>query len=162
MVCTPEEAAGAVSACRYPPYGVRGFGPHRATMYGLDDSFEYVRNQSRKVWTIIQIEDIRAVKNLDEILKVDGVDLYIVGSCDLSASMGLLPDTNHPEVKKVLDLIAEKMKSAGKRFGVGIGYTEEAVRDWVRRGADFIFSDNEFNYIARGAAEMLGNLRRFI
>lgn len=160
MVNTAEEARAAVAACTYPPAGIRGFGPYRCMQYGKIPAGEYVEKVSKKVWTVVQIEHIKAVENLDEILQVEGIDLFVVGACDLSASMGLLPQTAHPEVVKVLDLIAAKCKAAGKRFGISMGYTEETVKQWRDRGADFIFVENDVGYLYNGANTALQNLRR--
>lgn len=159
MVLTADDAARAVAACRYPPEGMRGFGPCRAVGYGADDVADYIGNRSRSVWPVIQIEHIEAVRNLDAILKVPGIGACIVGPCDLSGSLGLLGQTNHPEVKKVMDEAAGKIRAAGIPFGVSMGYDEEAVQDWVRRGANLIFADSESGYIMRGCRHTLKRLR---
>ncbi len=160
MVCTADEAKAAVAACTYPPEGIRGFGPYRSLGYGRIPANEYVKECSKKVWKVIQIEHVDAVNNLDEIISVEGIDLFIVGACDLSASMGLLPDTANSEVKRVLDLICNKLKAAGKRYGISMGYEEEIVCDWVRRNADFIFVENDVSYLYNGANTTLNDLRR--
>jgi 2,4-dihydroxyhept-2-ene-1,7-dioic acid aldolase len=59
-----------------------------------------------------------------------------------------------------MDRIADKLKAAGKRFGVSMGYDEEAVRDWAARGASFLFADNDINYLYNGACATLSNLKR--
>lgn len=160
MVTTAKEARYAVASCTYPPEGVRGFGPCRCMQYGKIDAQDYIHKYSKKIWKIVQIEHIKAVENLDEILEVEGIDLFIVGPCDLSGSMGLLAQTKHPEVKAVMDTIAAKLKAAGKPFGVSMGYDEESVRDWVARGASFLFADNELSYVYCGAHTTLSNLKR--
>lgn len=160
MVNTAEEARAAVAACKYPPAGIRGFGPYRCMQYGKIPAKDYVEHYSKKVWTVVQIEHMDAVNNLDEILQVEGIDLFVVGACDLSASMGLLPQVGHPEVKKVLDLIASKCKAAGKRFGISMGYHEKTVNEWLNRGASFIFVENDVGYLYSGASAALANLRR--
>ena len=160
MVTTAEEARAAVAACTYPPEGIRGFGPYRSLQYGKIPAQEYVEKYSKKVWKIVQIEHMKAVENLSEIAKVDGIDLFVIGPCDLSASMGLLPQIKHPEVKKVMDHIASVLKAAGRPFGVSIAYDEETVCEWIDRGASFIFADNDTGYLFNGASETLANLRR--
>lgn len=160
MVLTPEDAKEAVDACRYPPEGMRGYGPFRAMGYGMVDAMEYINNYSRRVWVVPQIEHIKAVKNLDKILKVPGIDLIIVGPCDLSGSMGLLGQINHPKVKEAMDEIAAKAKAAGVPFGVSMIWSEEAANDWVKRGANFIFCDNEGGYIINGCRKTLSRLRQ--
>ena len=162
MVCTADEAEAAVAACAYPPKGIRGFGPYRAQGYGVIPADEYVKEQSKKIWTIVQIEHMDAVKNIDEIIAVEGIDLFIVGACDLSASMGPLPDTANQEVKKVLDFICDKLHAAGKRYGISMGYDEEIVNDWVRRKANFIFVENDIGYLFNGAQTALNNLRKVV
>ena len=150
----------AVASCTYPPEGVRGFGPCRCMQYGKIDAQEYIHQYSKKIWKIMQIEHVRAVENLDEILKVEGIDLFIIGPCDLSGSMGLLAQTKHPKVKAMMDTIAAKLRAAGKPFGVSMGYDEEAIQDWVARGASFLFADNDISYLYNGASATLSNLKR--
>ncbi|MDR1533649.1 MAG: 4-hydroxy-3-methylbut-2-en-1-yl diphosphate synthase [Planctomycetota bacterium] len=160
MVLTAADAKEAVDACRYPPEGVRGYGPFRAMRYGAVDAMEYINDYSRKVWVITQIEHIEAVRNLEAILKVPGIDLLVVGPCDLSGSMGLLGQINHPGVKSALDEIAAKTKAAGIPLGVSMVWNEEAAIDWARRGANFIFCDNEGGYIVNGCRKTLAKLRQ--
>lgn len=150
MVLNAEQAEEAVAACQYPPEGVRGWGPVRNMKYGKVGLEEY-KAQAKKVWTVIQIEDIRAVENLDEILKVKGLNAIIVGPCDLSGSMGLMGQTDHPEVKKTIDYIAQKAREYHMPFGTSTGYDEQTLQEWVERGANFMFVDHECGYVYRGA-----------
>jgi 2-dehydro-3-deoxyglucarate aldolase len=83
MVNTKEDAIKAVNAVKYPPVGTRGVGLARAQGYGMD--FERYNNRlNRDSVVIVQIEHIKAVENLDDILSVDGVDAFFVGPYDLS------------------------------------------------------------------------------
>lgn len=159
MIVTREDAEAAVAACRYPLEGSRGYGPFRATGYGAVSAMEYINDVSRKVWVIPQIEHIDAVGNLDAILSVPGIDAVIAGPCDLSGSMGLLGQMNHPEVKKAMDTIAAKAKEKGIPFGVSMIWDEEAMGDWVRRGASLLFCDNEGSYIMNGCRGTLGRMK---
>jgi len=84
-VNTKEEATYAVRAMRYPPQGVRGFGPRRAGMLDPD----YVKTANKELFLGVQIETQRAVDNIDEILSVEGVDAALVGPADLSLSSQL-------------------------------------------------------------------------
>lgn len=160
MIVTKENAEEAVAACRYPLEGRRGYGPFRAMRYGAVGAKDYIETESRKVWVIAQIEHIDAVANLDAILSVRGIDAIVTGPCDLSGSMGLLGQTNHPEVKKAMDIVAEKTKAAGIPFGVSMIWDEEAVTDWVRRGASMMFCDNEGSYIMRGSRDTLAKMKK--
>jgi 2-keto-3-deoxy-L-rhamnonate aldolase RhmA len=102
MVNTREEAEKAVRLCKYPPVGVRGMGAGRAILFGSGaEEFEnYFKNANDEGLIIVQIEHIQAVENIEEILSVPGIDIAFVGPLDLSTSMGLSGQLNHPEVQK--------------------------------------------------------------
>ncbi len=159
MINTPDDARDAVAACRYPPEGRRGFGPFRATGYGSTDLQDYIRRGSRSVWVMPQCEHVDAVRNLDAILAVPGIDALIVGPCDLSGSMGLLGQLRHPDVLRQFDHIAATAKAAGVPFGVSMNWDEDTVREWLARGANMIFCDNDLGYIMNGCRQTLSLLR---
>ena len=159
MVRTVEEAKAAVAACTYPPKGIRGFGPRRANAYGMISGDEYLAKVDSSFWKIMQIEHIEAVKNLDEILKVEGVDTIVVGPNDLSGSIGLLGQTRHPDVMALLDEIAEKCNKANKPFGTSIGYNKLSVEDWKRRGTAWIACGGDAGYIFEAGLNTLNNVK---
>ncbi len=138
FIMNVEEAKKAVEACKYPPKGRRGFGPKRVNSYGVFGIENYINSADESTWIILQIEHINAIKQLEKILNVDGVDSIVVGPNDLSASVGLLGKTRHPEVKKMMDEIAEISKGCNKFFGTSIGYNLEDIEDWIRRGVTWI------------------------
>lgn len=155
---TADEARKAMEACEYPPRGVRGFGPLRALDYGALNVCDYITNKYRECLRIIQIEHIDAVNNLQEILDVDGIDAYIVGMNDLSASMGYLGDTLNPEMIKIYDKIAEVMIINNKPFGVSAASDPDILKGWKDRGAKIIFSGHDVEYVKKGAEAMLDML----
>ena len=79
MVRSAEEADRLISYTLYPPYGRRGFGPMNAVGYGAFDTLDFVANNHKSMCRFIQIEHIDAVKNLDEIMKNEYIDGYIIG-----------------------------------------------------------------------------------
>ncbi len=160
MVCTAGEAKAAVAACEYPPKGVRGFGPRRANRYGQMDLAEYLVNASRQVLKIVQIEHVDAVGNLPEILATPGLDLIVVGPNDLSASVGHLGETRHPEVVKLLNQVAETCKQLNKPFGVSLGPNDKAtIEDWIKRGVSFIGCGDDVSFISAGAKATVKHLQ---
>ena len=84
-VNTKEEAEYAVSACKYPPKGLRGWGPRRAGLFDPD----YLQTANDEILVIVQIETKEAVSNVDDILSVEGIDACFIGPYDLSLSFGL-------------------------------------------------------------------------
>jgi 2-dehydro-3-deoxyglucarate aldolase len=96
LVRTRQDAATIVEAVKYPPQGNRGVGFCRANQYGLNLQSEFDRaNDSNLV--VVQIEHIDAVRNIDEILEVEGVDAVFIGPYDLTASMGITAQFEHPD-----------------------------------------------------------------
>jgi len=150
FIKTKDEAELAVKSCKYPPRGIRGFGPIRPVKYGLVDTQEYLKSDLKEPWVILQIEHVDAVNNLDKILKVDGVDSVVVGPMDLSASIGLLGQTSHTEVLKLIDRVAEKCLEAGIPFGASIGFNEKNVSAWISRGASWLALDGDTDFLLGG------------
>jgi len=82
---TKEEAEYAVRACKYPPEGLRGYGPRRAALFDPD----YLKTANDEILVVAQIETQKAISNLDDILSVKGIDACYIGPFDLSRSFGL-------------------------------------------------------------------------
>jgi 4-hydroxy-2-oxoheptanedioate aldolase len=109
MISTPELAAKFVSFCRYPPLGIRSFGPTRA---GLADP-DYQAKANDRVVCAVQIEEAAAMKALDEIAAVPGVDMLYVGPADLALTHGLKPQFD-PESPEMISMF-EKVIAACER-----------------------------------------------
>jgi 4-hydroxy-2-oxoheptanedioate aldolase len=112
-VITLEDAKLAASACKYPPSGIRGVAGSRRA-YGVDD---YFLKANEEVQCIALIEDFEAIKNLPELTKVDGIDIFYVAPSDMAASMGHVGNPTHPEVqdaiKRAIELIIKEGGIAG-------------------------------------------------
>ena len=116
-VKSASEARGAVAAVKYPPQGTRGVGLYRAQKFGRKFN-EYKKWLAKESVVIVQIEHIDAVNCIDEILSTDGVDAFVVGPYDLSASLGKPGDFKAPEVKNAF----EKIREASVRHKVVAGF----------------------------------------
>jgi 2-keto-3-deoxy-L-rhamnonate aldolase RhmA len=115
MVNSVEDAIKAVSAVKYPPVGKRGVGLARAQGYG-NQFKEYLEWQKNSAIVIVQVEHIDAVNNLEDIFSVEGVDGYIIGPYDLSGSLGVPGQFDHPDFLAAMDrvkTVAKKMKMTG-------------------------------------------------
>lgn len=163
MVCTAEEARKAVAACMYPPAGVRGFGPRRANQYGAVSNEEYLERPERTFLRIVQIEHVDAVKNLREILAVDGIDFPLVGANDLSASIGHLGDTKHPQVRDLCREVVSVCRELHRPFGVSLGAGDtEAIRWWIDQGVSFLGCGDDISYISMGSQASIAFARKCI
>lgn len=138
MVNSVDDATRAVAATRYPPDGRRGVGLARAQKYGA--GFQaYLEWQKTGPVVIAQIEHQSALAHLDEILNVDGLDGFIIGPYDLSCSMGLPGEFEHPEFVAAM----RNILAVGARVGCPAGLhivepNPQRLRDAVAEGYRFI------------------------
>lgn len=138
MIKSSADAEVAVSGVYYPPRGQRGVGLARAQGYG--NSF-----QSYRQWlednavVIVMIEHVDAVKAIDDILAVPGVDGYIIGPYDLSGSMGRPGDLNHPDVQTAITQIMQAGHRAQKPGGIHVIEPDpQALQQRIQAGFNFL------------------------
>jgi 4-hydroxy-2-oxoheptanedioate aldolase len=147
-VQTAEEAANAVRFSRYPPRGVRGVaGSTRAAGYGR--TREYLKRAHEEVCVLVQAETRLALRNLEAIAEVEGVDGIFIGPNDLAADLGHLGDWQHPEVWRAMEDAAERIRRAGKAPGILVG--EADGRRCLDMGFLFVAVGADVALLARGA-----------
>ena len=153
---TPELAKQAAAATKYPPLGRRGYGPGLAT--GRWPAPEgYAAFADKNVMTIIIIEEGRAVDKIDEIAATAGIDVLFVGTSDLSQSLGVPQQFEHPKMKEAL----AKILAAGKKHGLPVGRpaaTPALIQQYLKDGFLFIQAPADTNLYAVGAAPLLESL----
>ena len=119
-VQTVEEAKNAVISMNYPQKGMRGVaGGARAQGYGRIK--DYHKKAAGELCLLVQVETRKAMSSLDAIAEVEGVDGVFIGPNDLSADMGYLGNWQHPEVWKVMEDAAKRIRKAGKAPGILVG-----------------------------------------
>jgi len=160
MVNTRAEAEAVVQAVKYPPQGRRGLAAMRAADYGLKMSLkDYTMIANQETLVIIQIETMEAVKNLNDILAVEDIDVFFIGPTDLSASMGYTGQANHPEVQATIEKLVREIRAAGRVAGT-VAYDNEALAKAKERGFQYIVhnvipmmakSGREYLELARGS-----------
>ncbi len=151
-----EEAEAAVRACRYPPRGIRGCGPRRASLYGLKMR-EYLESADSEVMVIVQVETVKAVKNLKDILSVEGVGATLVGPADLSASLGFLGQLDRPEVKETIRKIAEA--HAGTGVIPGIATSPSGAVEYLEMGFRLLSVGGDIGFMIDSGRRVLEKLK---
>ncbi len=160
FIRTVDEAKLAAAACTYPPHGIRGFGPYRAADYGRISLEEYVGGKARDCRRIIQIEHIDAVRNLREIAAIEGIDGFIVGPCDLSASIGKLGQLRCDEMLALYQEIGQVLREAGKPSGIYAGnYNKEYIQQFIDMGFTMFFNSSDYTLLYQSATDMIRNFR---
>ncbi len=157
LVNNAEDARLAVGRCKYPPQGFRSVGITRAQRFDL--AFDaYMQRANEDVAVIVQIEHIEAVRNIDAILDVPGIDGVFVGPFDMSGSMDLPGQINHAQVQKAIKTV---IKACEKRDIARCIYahTPQHARTYLEQGYRVIGLCTDYIMLARAAAEYLKAVR---
>src|SRR3989442_2252172 len=114
-----DEAGAAVDAVKYGPEGHRGiFSGGRPAGYGFKGATaDYAREANRQTLVCLMLEEVEAIENLPDLVTVPGVDVYFIGSGDLSQSMGLTGQQTHPDVQQVMERGVKTITGAGRIAG---------------------------------------------
>ncbi len=160
MINTREDAERAVGAVKYPPQGFRGVGLARAQSYGAD--FEGYRNWNEtESIVIVQIEHIKAVENLEAILSVEGVDAFIVGPYDISASLGVTGQFDHPKMTSVLSGILDTARRLEAVAGYHVVPPDTGqVLARIEEGYRFLAYSTDFLFLGDSCRTGLNTVRR--
>jgi 4-hydroxy-2-oxoheptanedioate aldolase len=154
MVNSVAECQAFIAACKYPPAGRRGMGPRRASNYYRNIQ-DYLAVANEAIFCMPQIEHIDTVDVLDEFFAVPGVDAVAIGPNDLSGTVGLLRQLDHPTVRGALD----KIIAAGARHNIpvflGINTPAAAQRDLVARGVRVLTVTSDLELMAAGSRTAL-------
>jgi len=132
-----DQIIAARDACRWPPAGRRGVGFCRANLYG--GNFRNYAREAQSPFLVAMLEDVRAIDNLDSILRVDGLDAVLLGPYDLSASLNQTAKFNHPKYLHVMKTIVKKTNAHS--IPVGIHVVEPSVRELnkkIKQGFQFL------------------------
>lgn len=158
-VDTREEAEAAARAVRFPPLGERGFNVQTIhSGFANGSAEEYARTTHEETLLIVQIESDRGINNLDEILSVPGIDGAVVGRGDLSADLGLIGQTNHPEVVRRVEAMIDACARHGKISGLLVPDVASAT-EWIARGIRLVPYSNEVNILMNAASKAIGEIR---
>ncbi|MGH8249552.1 MAG: HpcH/HpaI aldolase family protein [Steroidobacteraceae bacterium] len=150
MIESAEQVQRAVQACRWPPAGTRGVGFSRANLFGED--FETYLREAQEPLLVAQIEHVRALESLEAILKSPGLDAIMIGPYDLSASLGLTAQFEHPEFKQVLARIRDAARTCGVPSGVHVVAPDrDALGAAVKSGHRFIAYGIDAVFLAKSS-----------
>ena len=159
LIRTADDARRAVAACRYPPQGIRGYGPRRPSQYGQVGGPDYCRKANESIIVVVQIEHIEAVENLQEILRVEGLTTIVVGSQDLAGSLGHIGEPRHPDILRAIDTVIGRSRDAGMPVGMALGDSVEVLREWRAKGVQWFAIGSDFWLLQRAAAEAAAQMR---
>ncbi len=135
-----EEAQQLVDACYYAPKGARGLGgaPRAASYVTMADA-GYINKANEQMFVVAFLEHVEALENLDEIMEVEGIQAYYVGPQDMSVSMGLVGQPDHPRIEEASDMVRKAAEAKGRKY----------------LGPDVMVADRASNYFLNGIAAFM-------
>ncbi len=152
MVNTGDDARRAVAAVRYPPNGIRSWGPRRAArIHGGAEA--YARDADDSVVVITQVETAEAIANLDDILSVPGLSGVMIGPADLAISLGYLHDRTNDRVQETIQGVLDRCREREVPFGFFAATVEEGIY-WMQRGGLILSCSSDTTFVAQGMAAM--------
>jgi len=129
----------------------------RAHTYGID--FENtIKNANDETAVILQAESRAAIDNIEDIVKVPGLDAILIGPYDLSASLGKIGEVNHPEVQEAINRVADACKAANIKLGY-FGVNASAVKPAMENGFTLITVGVDSLFVIKAATETLEELQ---
>lgn len=153
QINTLDDAHSAVRSVKYFPLGERGLAGSRAHAYGaLAPLGESIKIANEESMIIAHIENVQAVQNIKELLTEDGIDVWFIGTSDLSQSMGIPAQLQHPELLSTVDMLIDEIRSAGRIAGI-VARNGEDARKYMERGCQYI--------IVNAASLILSGARQF-
>ncbi len=158
MINTLEQCERLVSYCRYAPVGERSFGPIRAGIYGGPD---YLDHANDTILAIAMVETETALKNVDMIASVPGLDAIYIGPSDLALSLSRTPklDTDDKVVVEAMDTILTTAKKHGIPVGLHCGSPEYSLK-MIEKGFQFVSIMNDSRMLAAAASAAVTTMRK--
>jgi len=159
-VDTAKQARRIADAFHYPPQGHRSWGGSPA-IYGYQppSPAEAQKALNAEILTVVMIESPEGVKNADAIAAIDGVDVLLMGTSDLTAELGIAGQIGHPKVVDAYAAVIKACKKHGKFAGMGGVYDQENASRYISMGAQFLLSGNDHAYLMAGAGARATFLR---
>ncbi len=157
-VNTVEQAQAAVASTRYPPRGVRGWGPRRAIRFAKDQ-MDYFRHAEENILVLCQVETREALDNAEAIAGVEGVDALMIGPADFSINIGVPLDWESAEFMEGIRRVRRAADAAGKAFGV-ITSGAACAKRWLAEGARVIIAGADGALLKMMASATLAEIRK--
>lgn len=140
MINSVADAEAAVRSIKYAPRGQRGLAGVRAAAFGQVPGFNfknYIAEANNETLVIAQVETAAAVDALPDIVQIPDIDVIFIGPTDLSQSVGVPGELQHPAVQELFDRIISIVTASDKALGILVP-NAEAAKQWQARGARFV------------------------
>ena len=153
-VDTKAQAQRVADAFHYPPMGTRSWGgPPPAYFFMPPHVAEAQKAINEEVLTIVMIESPEGVQNADDIASVNGIDVLLIGSFDLTSELGIPGQMGHPKLIDAYQKVGDACRKHNKALGMGGINGDEDARRYIGMGARYLSSGNDHSFIVSGSIE---------
>jgi 4-hydroxy-2-oxoheptanedioate aldolase len=158
-ITTKRDIEKLIELVKYPPLGSRGFSPFtRAGNYSSENSKELVKAANENVLLAVHIEGKEAVDNIDEILKINELDIIFIGLFDISKSLGIPGEVNNLEILEILEKMANQINTAGKYPGTIVNSFDQ-LKKFLNYGIKYITYSVDCEILSSGYKQINANFR---
>jgi 4-hydroxy-2-oxoheptanedioate aldolase len=158
---TVEQVKEMVGAVKYRPLKGKRLHEILANPDSIKPELKsYLENYNCGNLCIINIESIPAVENLEQLLKVPGLDAVFIGPHDLSVNMGLPEMYDHPEFEKMVEIIIRKCRENGIAVGIHFSESPERQIKWMKAGANIIIHSSDIAIFSQKLAADIQLIRK--
>jgi 2-keto-3-deoxy-L-rhamnonate aldolase RhmA len=151
-VDTAKQAQRIADAFHYPPAGTRSWGgPPPIYGYLPPHVAEAQKAVNDEILTVVMIESPEAVENAGDIAAVDGIDVLLIGSFDLTSALGIAGQMGHPKLIEAYEAVGKACAKHGKVLGMGGINDDEDSERYIGMGSRFITTGSDHGYVVAGA-----------
>ncbi len=158
-VFTPEQVQECMETCLYPPKGIRGYGPQRANNYGRIPREQYFAGVEDSFMRIIQLEDVRCLNCLDEMLSNPYLDMCMIGPQDLALSAGCPGNPKDPKVVEICGKFAEACNRHNIPIVVSGGQTKESYDIFRELGFHIFLGGSDATFMTGGIKNAINAMK---
>jgi 4-hydroxy-2-oxoheptanedioate aldolase len=159
-ITTVEDAKQFVQFAKYPPVGIRGFSPYtKAGLYDVANGKDLPKIANENTLLIANVEGVDGMNNLEEISKVDGIDIIFIGLFDMSKSLGIAGDVENPKVIAKLDEAIEIIHKNGKKVG-SIASNINMLKVLKSKNIDYLTYSVDTGIIKESYQNIINNFKR--
>jgi 2-keto-3-deoxy-L-rhamnonate aldolase RhmA len=162
QVNTVEQAQEVIYHAKYPPAGNRGVALRRAAnQYARVNAAQYLQQANEDTFIAVQAESEQALQNIDAIAAVDGVDRVFVGPFDLSVSLGVPGQVNHPREVEAIEKVLAACRNHGKASGILL-FEPDRLIEWIGKGVRFAAYSSDISLLADAAAQAVTAIKNSV
>ena len=153
---TAAEAQRAIASTKYPPQGFRGIASVRGGKFGLDTG--YLKEANDQILVYLQIETKEAVKDIDAILDLPGIDVCFIGPNDLAADLGHIGELTHPDTVAAIERVEKAAKARKIPLGT-VSRSWDAAKALYDKGYQAVSVQSDVNFLISAAKQAMDNFR---